>query len=296
MSLVSTLRFILSHPLNRTNKMDALGRFFRWQFGSRILRQPAIIDFVSGARLIVTQGMTGATGNIYTGLHEFEDMAFVLHALRKEDTFVDIGANVGSYTILAGKSVGAKCISVEPIPTTFSHLIDNIQLNKINDRVVALNIGLGKETGRLRFTAGLDCVNHVISETENESDSIEVPVKKLDEILTNAQPYLIKMDVEGFETEVVAGASETLSRKSLNIVIMELNGSGDRYGYDEVYLHKQILAHGFLSYQYQPLTRKLISLERERSRSGNTLYIKDAQELLRRIQLAAPFAMFGRLI
>ncbi len=296
MSLVHTLQFILNHPLNQTNKIDALGRFFRWQFGSRILRQPAIIEFVSGARLIVTQGMTGATGNIYTGLHEFEDMAFVLHALRKDDTFVDIGANIGSYTVLAGKSVGSKCISIEPIPATFSHLIDNIQLNKINDRVVALNIGLGREAGTLRFTAGLDTINHVISDSENVSDSIEVPVKKLDDVLINAEPYLIKMDVEGFETEVITGASETLSRKSLNAVIMELNGSGDRYGYDEVQLHNQMLAYGFLSYQYQPFNRQLVSLNGKNSLSGNTLYIKDAKELMERVQSAVPFTSLAKSI
>lgn len=54
--------------------------------------------------------MTGATGNIYVGLHEFEDMAFLLHVLRRTDLFVDVGANIGSYTILAGGAAGAKLL------------------------------------------------------------------------------------------------------------------------------------------------------------------------------------------
>lgn len=45
--------------------------------------------------------MTGATGNWYCGLQEYEDMSFVLHALRPGDLFVDVGANIGSYSILA---------------------------------------------------------------------------------------------------------------------------------------------------------------------------------------------------
>ena len=63
--------------------------------------------------------MTGATGNIYTGLHEFEDMMFLLHLLRPGDIFVDAGANIGSYTVLASAVVGAKSISFEPVPPLF---------------------------------------------------------------------------------------------------------------------------------------------------------------------------------
>jgi hypothetical protein len=43
--------------------------------------------------------MTGATGNVYYGLHEFQDMAFVTHYLREGYLFADIGANIGSYSV-----------------------------------------------------------------------------------------------------------------------------------------------------------------------------------------------------
>ena len=100
---------------------------------------PVAVNFVNETKLLVAPGMTGATGNIYTGLHEFQDMAFALHVLRPNDLFVDIGANVGSYTVLAA-SVGAKSISVEPIKIAFDHLMRNIHLNGISDRVDARNM------------------------------------------------------------------------------------------------------------------------------------------------------------
>ena len=56
--------------------------------------------------------MTGATQNIYCGLQEFEEMAFLLHFLRKDDLPLDIGANIGSYTILAASSVGARTMAI----------------------------------------------------------------------------------------------------------------------------------------------------------------------------------------
>jgi hypothetical protein len=64
--------------------------------------------------------MTEATSNWYCGLHEYRNMAFVLYALREHEHFLDIGANIGIYTILAAGGVGCRVTSVEPIPTTFN--------------------------------------------------------------------------------------------------------------------------------------------------------------------------------
>ncbi|MEJ7626598.1 MAG: FkbM family methyltransferase [Ferruginibacter sp.] len=81
--------------------------------------------------------MAGATGNIYMGLHEFPDMGFLLHFLRSEDLFFDIGSNIGSYTILASGQVGAKTFAFEPVPSTFSALHKNILANNLESIVRA---------------------------------------------------------------------------------------------------------------------------------------------------------------
>ena len=65
--------------------------------------------------------------------------------LRPSDLFIDIGANVGSYTILASSEINAKTIAIEPVPSTFENLIDNISINKMQEKVKALNIGLGSK-------------------------------------------------------------------------------------------------------------------------------------------------------
>ncbi len=76
-------------------------RFLRWQLGSRLLRMPLLVPWVGNTSLVIEAGMTGATMNFYCGLHEAVDMALVLHALQPGDVFLDVGANVGTYTILA---------------------------------------------------------------------------------------------------------------------------------------------------------------------------------------------------
>lgn len=105
MGLLKSLRFVLHHPLNRGRPVTALSRWLRWQLGSRLLPGAVLLPFVDEVGLLVRPGMTGATGNVYCGLHEFEDMALVLHALRPDDLFVDIGANVGSYSMIGGGQV-----------------------------------------------------------------------------------------------------------------------------------------------------------------------------------------------
>ena len=107
MSVLKAIKFITNHPLNDEHKLSAIIRFAKWQIGSRLVPGAIVYEWINGSKFLVKTGETGLTGNIYTGLHEFPDMSFLLHFLRAEDHFVDIGANVGSYTILACSAIGA---------------------------------------------------------------------------------------------------------------------------------------------------------------------------------------------
>src|SRR5579863_564889 len=101
MALIPTLISIANHPLNRRRKTKALLNFLKWQLGTRLVSGSVIIEWVCGTRFIARRGDVGITQNVYCGLHDFSEMAYVLHVLRSSDLFVDIGANLGSYTILA---------------------------------------------------------------------------------------------------------------------------------------------------------------------------------------------------
>ena len=108
---LQTIKFIINHPLNRGHKLTSILRYVKWQIGSRLVPGAVVFEWINGSKFIVRNGATGLTGNIYTGLHEFSDMGFLLHVLRPADLFVDIGANVGSYTILACSAIGARGIA-----------------------------------------------------------------------------------------------------------------------------------------------------------------------------------------
>jgi FkbM family methyltransferase len=280
MQLFKTLFFIYNHPVNNKSKLNSLVNFFKWQVNCKLNKFPIIYTFTGKSKLIIKKGVAAATGNYYCGLMEFNDMAFLLHFLREEDLFIDVGANIGSYTILASGEIGSKSIAVEPIPTTFNSLEDNIQINKLGSKVKALNIGLSSTIGSLKFTKSMDSVNHVATDTD--TDIIDVNIDTLDNILLlEKAPSIIKIDVEGFETEVLLGATNTLNDNNLKAIIIELNGSGQRYGYDEINIHKMLLEYGFTMYSYNPFKREF-TIANEIG-NLNTIYLRDIDFVKKRV-------------
>src|SRR5688572_10340425 len=189
--MLELLRFVRNHPMNAGGRVAAVGRVLRWQVASRLMRGPIALEFIEGARLFATRGMTGATGNWYCGLHEFGEMAFALHLLRPGEHFADIGANVGSYTLLAAAGAGARVTCVEPVPSTFVHLGRNIFLNRLDGAVTCLQIGLSDTPGKVLFSSGLDTVNRVL-EDGVDAPSVEVEVRRLDDVVQGDVPVLIK--------------------------------------------------------------------------------------------------------
>ncbi|MFN8264831.1 MAG: FkbM family methyltransferase [Chitinophagaceae bacterium] len=279
--IYKTLKFIYNHPYNSNNKWGGVIKFFKWQINCLLNPYPVVYQYTENVKFLSWKGLAGATGNIYCGLLEYEDMSFLLHFLREEDTFFDIGANVGAYTLLASGEIKANSIAIEPVPSTFGYLADNININRLDKKVELLNIGLGNDSGTIKFTKNLDTVNHVA--TDNETDTIEVPIKRMDEI-TKKIPILIKIDVEGFETEVLNGAEKTLANPDLKAIIIELNGSGYRYGFDEKLIHKKLIDLGFKTYSYNPKNRKLTSIPT--FGKYNTIYIRDESFVNERLSKA----------
>ena len=98
---------------------------------------------------------------------------------------------------------------------------------------------------------------------------------------------LVKIDVEGFETEVLSGMSKSLESKKLKAIIIELMGSGERYGYDERNIHEVLLNAGFLPYTYRPFERELIRLDTYAN--GNTIYIRDLDFVTDRVKTSKRF-------
>lgn len=283
------LDYVWRHPLNSNGRLAAALRVLRWQIAARLMPGLIALPYVQGTWLLATRGMTGATGNWYCGLHEVGEMAFVLHLLRPGDHFVDVGANVGSYTVLAGGAAGARVTAVEPVPATYGQLQRNVALNGLGERTRCCRLGLSENVGTLRFSRDLDTVNHVLAEGE-DLPAVEVPVTRLDDLVGQDVPLLIKMDVEGHERAVLRGGQATLADRRLLAVIMETNGSGSRYGVSDQELIDLMQGSGFAPFDYDPFKRRLLDGPGE---SGNTVFVRDKAAVEARVSSAPVFTLIN---
>lgn len=81
----------LLHPLNRNNRFKAVLNFLKWQLLIRHASKNdsyVVAQYIGGLKCLVKKRLSGMTGNLYSGLQEFEEMAFLLHFLRKDDIFL----------------------------------------------------------------------------------------------------------------------------------------------------------------------------------------------------------------
>ena len=288
-----TVSYILNHPLNRTRKFQALVRFLSWQISTRLSNFPQVISFVNETVLVMERGMTGATGNYYCGLHEVDDMAFLLHTLRAEDLFLDIGANVGSYTVLASGVVGAHTIAIEPIAHTFQNLTRNIKINNIEEKVLSLNIGVSNEVGILTFTSEFDTKNKVLEVADTSNSCVQIPVDTADNILSGRTANVIKIDVEGWETNVLKGMETSLKDPNLLAIIIEtIDSSGAAPGDATRSILGILEEHGFKPYHYDPFIRKLIS----GVTNTNTIFIRDIESVKSRLKKNSQFKLINGFI
>lgn len=290
-----TLRWLARHPLTRRRLIPALADLVRWQVGSRLVPGPVLVPLVDGARLAIEPGMRGATGAVYSGLHEFEDMAFVLHCLRPGDLFVDVGANVGSYAILAAAAAGADVLALEPGAVAFKRLRTNVMVNDVAGRVRTVQAAVGDRVGRARITSDADTMNQVAEAPGlMERPTDEVPLVTLDSVLEGEKPAVIKIDVEGYEAFVLRGAERTLNDPGLLAWVVEVNDACRAFGDSEDAFVRNMGARGFQPFAYDPWARELSSLAGTNPNSNNTIFVRDVAAVRGRIESARRFEVRGQ--
>jgi FkbM family methyltransferase len=271
---IRALREVASHPLNSGRRAGAFVDYLRWNFGHRIVGADYILPLADQASIIITNQENFGTLAYTCGLWDFEEMLFLAHLLRPDDLFLDIGANVGGYTILASAVAGSRTMAFEPVPATYHRLLRNLRLNHVEDRARAFELGIGDADQTLRMTADRGGLNHVVS-GQWDGATVEVPVRRLDDVVGDEPSRLIKLDTEGFELNVLRGGARVFGNRNLLALIVELNGSGDRYGTSDEAVHGEIMRFGFAPYRYDPTTRQLSALKTFNRDSLNTLYVRD---------------------
>ncbi len=168
----------------------------------------------------------------FTGRYEPQETALVRSTLRPGMSFVDVGANWGYFTLLAASLVGTngRVLSLEPDPRLFSILRDNIVRSGLN-QVTALLLAAAGESGTLALAGYAEAGgNFGISRIVVASDEVEkvfqVKSDSLDHILESqglSSVDLMKMDIEGAEVFAIPGLEESLTKRKIKRLLLELH-------------------------------------------------------------------------
>ena len=157
------------------------------------------------------------------GLH---DEAVFHHLLRPGDVFIDVGANVGAFTLAASAIVGPKgrVFAVEAHPKIVRYLRGNIALNRA-ENVTVIPAAAGEKNGKAYLTSQRSDDLNFISQS-----GIQVPVLALDSVIPLLPIRLMKVDVEGAELAVLKGAREILARTEF-VYFESSEKFAQRFGY-----------------------------------------------------------------
>jgi len=143
--------------------------------------------------------------------------------IKEGDTVVDLGANIGYYTLILAQLVGKSghVYAFEPDPLNFEILSKNVKENK-HDNVTLVQKAISDKNGKVKlYVSKRNLASHRIFDAEDKRKSIEVDVTTLDEYFQKFEKPVnfIKMDVEGAEGATILGASKIIE-DSKNLVIM----------------------------------------------------------------------------
>ncbi|MET0698658.1 MAG: FkbM family methyltransferase [Mycobacterium sp.] len=175
-----------------------------------------------------------------------EDEQFLQHFLKPGMTYVDVGANIGTTTLMGAHAVGSEgeVVAFEPHPRTFDDLQKSVALNQaLAPRIRLIQSALGDEDGETHLSDLLENdVNHIVA------GGIAVPITTLDEAVRDIPHIdLLKVDVEGYEKNVFLGATDTLART--DAVYFESSESNfEQFGYSADDVFDILSARGFSIY------------------------------------------------
>jgi len=155
-----------------------------------------------------------------TGTHpESDEIDIFLQQIRGAEVFVDIGANIGIYSVLAAPLMakGGKILAFEPHPRTFVKLCANVALNGI-DSVATVNkaVGAHEDTALLRIVSSRNAgMNTLLSDFREKAEAVEVPVTPLlAELVARGITRIdvLKIDIEGYEDQALGPFFDTAPR------------------------------------------------------------------------------------
>lgn len=198
-------------------------RFRTLKFGQNLFKTPRGYPVVSrrfaGSRIYLDISRSDTHRLLFLEGERFvKERQLLKHLIWPGMSVVDVGANIGYYLLLFRRFIreDGSVLCIEPEPRNLEELRRNIACNTLKN-VKVISAAAGASDGKINLTPGLNAVVH---ESSKNAD-IKIDLCKLDSVVT-CQIDFLKIDVEGYEVQVLMGAIETI-RRCKPIIFMEVH-------------------------------------------------------------------------
>jgi FkbM family methyltransferase len=202
---------------------------------------------------------------IFDSYNEFNILKLIKKFSADGYNFIDIGANIGVHSLTAASANDTiEIFSFEPESNNFKHFIDNISLNSYqNIRPFKMGLGNSKVVSVLNINEGWNKGRHSLKvDFQGSTKKLKIPITTLDSFIDviDTHQIIFKIDVEGFEKEVLQGAKSILQKAEKSMLIIELVSE-----INEVETCKEIIdtlkSHGFQKIYKMDLNNTMIAVD-----------------------------------
>lgn len=257
--LFEVVRLYLRYGRNQTGTLGFLYRLLRINWFSK----EVVFQWNPNLKWITSRKFQSSKIPYYYDIADREEFNFMDYILSDSDVLWDVGANVGIYSFWIASKKNIQCYLFEPDSESRIHGTRILELNELNKQIHYFNFAIGEDNSIGYLTFGLDMNNHI---SHFSDDSRTVPIKSLDH-LNLPIPKLIKIDTEGYELNVLKGASNLLQDDRVRAIIIETD------------LHLKTAISEILSeYSYFPVRfdngKVKSNLKMALTQSGNVLWLK----------------------
>ena len=249
----SVLRQTWDHPSNRDRRVRALFAAIVWQLRKRVGGRPRIVPYF-GWRLWCYPDSNSASNVIYfTERYDPDEMGFMIAYLRPGDGYIDVGANIGTYSLLAASIVGPTGFveAFEPHAVAVRRFEENAVTNFI-DNIAIHQVAVTDSPGQVEFLQRFDVSNSIRTPTDAGETVESVTAVALDDVLPERSFSLGKLGVEGFETAALRGGASFLRAANPPVWQVEvLDHQLRKAGSSADELRRLLGDHGYLLGKYE---------------------------------------------
>jgi FkbM family methyltransferase len=248
-------------------KIPRVRKTYHWSF--RFFPHEILFE-VQGSKMYV-RPRDGAIDRelLMTKIYEKAETSVFHKFIRRGMTVLDLGANIGYFTLIAAKLVGpeGKVFAFEPEPANFSLLQRNVNINGY-ENVTLVQKAVSDKNGVEELYLCSDSWGHSLCSFKRDEDLISVPVTSLDQFFSDDIAIdFIKMDIEGAEGKAVQGMERILGKGDVKVMIIEVHREElERQGSSFRQLWDKLTTFGFQSCEMNDKTTKGIDF-------GQALYL-----------------------